>query len=48
MQVIYKNKDKRSSGGRTDSMDSFLCIGRIGRCVEEEHLEGLERRTTRI
>ena len=42
MQVIYKNKDKRSSDRGTDTMSIVICAGRIS-----EYLEGKYTRRSR-
>ena len=40
MQVIYKNKDERSSSGRANPMDLVIYIGKIGKYVERKCIGG--------
>ena len=47
MQVIYKNKDKRSSSGGIDTVDTVICIRRVSRCLEE-HVGGFGKRVIGI
>ena len=48
MQVIYQNENGGNSSRRTNPVDLLICIGRIGRCLEEEYTEGLGSRTIGI
>lgn len=44
----YMDKDKRSNNKRTDPIDTIICTGRIGRCIEEEFLRSFGIGKSRI
>ena len=48
MQVIHQDKDKENSSRRADTMNSLICTGRIGRCMEEEYIRRFGRRSAKI
>ena len=48
MQVIYKNKNKRSSGRKTDSVGPIIYAGRISRFLKRKYIERLRRKIVRI
>ena len=48
MQTIFKNEEEGSYGRRTGAVSFVVCVGRIGRCVEEERNGGVRVREGRI
>lgn len=38
IQVIYKNKNERRSSQKIDSVDTIVCVERIGRFLKRKHL----------
>jgi len=44
----YMDKDKRSNNKRTDPIDTIICTGRIGRCIEEEFFRSFRIGRSRI
>jgi len=48
MSVIYQDENKRSGSGGTDSVDSVICIRRIGRCMKRKHFGRSRERTIGI
>ena len=44
MQVIFKDKDEGGNSRRTGTIGSFICTGRISRCMEGEHYGGIRDR----
>ena len=44
MLVIFKNKNKRSNSGRTNSMNIIIYTRWISRCMEEEFVRRLGSR----
>ena len=39
MQIVYKNEDKKDSSQRANSVGIIVCVGRIGKYLEREHIE---------
>jgi len=48
MSIIYQNENEKGSSRGADSIGVVIYIGRIGGCLEREHIEGFESRTIRI
>ena len=48
MSIICQDENKRSSSGGANLIDVIVCIGRIGGCLEEEHIGEFGSRTIRI
>jgi len=44
MQVIFENKDERSSTGGTNPIGIVICVGRSSRYIEGECTEGIRGR----
>jgi len=48
MSIIYKNENEESSGGRANLVGIILCVERVSRCLEGEHIRRSGRRIIRI
>jgi len=48
MQVVYQDKDKRSSNRGTDSVDLIIYTRRISRYIEEKYVGRPKERTIGI
>ena len=48
MQVIFENENKRDVGGRTNLIDTIICIGEISRYIEGKSVGEFEIRGSRI
>ena len=48
MLIIHKDKDERNGSWGTNSVSTILCVGRVSRHLEGEHVGRSGRRIIRI
>ena len=48
MQTIFENEDERSNSGRTNTLDTIIYAGRIGRYMKEEFIRRFGNKRSRI
>ena len=48
MQVIFEDKDERSPTGGTNPVDFVICIRRVSKCLEGQHVGRFGRRNIGI
>jgi len=48
MQIIFENKNERSSSRETNIIDTIICIERISKYMERELVRRLRNRRSKI
>ena len=48
MQIIFEDKNERGSSGGTNTMDTVIYTGIIGRCMKRKLVERFGNRRSRI
>jgi len=48
MQVVHKNENKRDISRKADTMNSNICIGRIGKYFEGEYVKEFENKRIEV